>query len=470
MQSTKKELTLSSKTKFFESMKHTIPLTILFLSIQTLSAQSPKNKLHDIAFDYFKSYCSHTNQTGTVYNQKPRPGDSTAIWQAWKNFLSQDAHNKLIVPTPLGDNARGNWSIPDSLEPNAKLNFYYGTKGKVDNSGKFPLFIYLHGSGPRDAEWATGLKICKNFDDAPSTYFIPQIPNEGEWYRWYQRSKQWFLERLIKQALASGNIDPYRLYLFGISEGGYGSQRLSAFYADYLAAAGPMAGGEPLKNAPAENCSNIGFSLLTGEQDYGFYRNTLTTYTEQAFDSLQAKYPNEYSHNIRLLAGMGHGIDYSLTTPWLKTFRRTPSPMHYIWEDFEMDGRHRTGFYNLTVSQRPHSDVNQRTRYEFTIKDNVIHLSVDDVSYTCTQKDPNWGIELKFARNYQPSQSGSVTIFLNSAMANLNKKVTIFLNGKKVYDNKPRSTIGAMLKSLATFGDPLRIYPVAIDLQIIPSN
>lgn len=110
----------------------------------------------------------------------------------------------------------------------------------------------------------TGLNICSRFDDAPSVYFIPQIPNEGGYYRWWQKAKQYAWEKLFRQALVSGHVNPDKLFIFGISEGGYGSQRLASFYADYLAGAGPMAGGEPLKNAlpktaltspsPADRC------------------------------------------------------------------------------------------------------------------------------------------------------------------------------------------------------------------------
>ena len=128
------------------------------------------------------------------------------------------------------------------------MPYYYGVKGST--AGKLPLFLYLHGSGPKEQEWATGLILGNRFQDGPSLYFIPQIPNEGDYYRWWQVAKQFAWEKLIRQALVEGNVDANRLYVFGISEGGYGSQRLASFYADYWAAAGPMAGGEPLKNAP----------------------------------------------------------------------------------------------------------------------------------------------------------------------------------------------------------------------------
>lgn len=65
----------------------------------------------------------------------------------------------------------------------------------------------------------------------------------GDYYRWWQKAKQFAWEKMLRLAFVSGKINPNKVYFFGISEGGYGSQRLASFYADYLAAAGPMAGG-----------------------------------------------------------------------------------------------------------------------------------------------------------------------------------------------------------------------------------
>lgn len=130
------------------------------------------------------------------------------------------------------------WTLPDSLEPDARMNFYLGTKGEKPEAG-YPVFLYLHGSGPRDAEWATGLALAKRFADGPSMYIIPQIPQEAGWYRWYQRSKQWAWQRILRTVLSMPEVDKSRIYIFGISEGGYGSQRLASFYADYPQAQAP---------------------------------------------------------------------------------------------------------------------------------------------------------------------------------------------------------------------------------------
>ena len=385
------------------------------------------------------------------------------VWRAWCEAYTQ-TRTDLVLPAPdsLSAAQPHAWPLPAALEPNATMPFYFGAKGQRPESG-YPLFLYLHGSGPKAQEWSIGLQLAQSFEDAPSLYFVPQIPNEGQWYRWWQRSKQYAWDALLRQALVRQDVNPRRLYVFGISEGGYGSQRLASFYADYLAAAGPMAGGEPLKNAPAENLSNIGFSLRTGAKDYGFYRERLTRYTREALDSLEHLYPAGYRHRVELIPERGHHIDYRPTTPWLAAFERNPWPKHFIWEDYEMDGQHRTGFYNLWIHTRPDSTL--RTRYDLHIEDNEINISIENVAYTCTELDPKWGIELKFARTYTPATNGRLTLFLNEHLVKLTRPVIVKVNGRQVYNGRPRLSVQSLAQSAQVFGDPLRLFPVAVDVE-----
>ena len=388
------------------------------------------------------------------------------VWQLWKEANDGFKEEKLIALDILSSASSGYWKLPDSLEPNAVMPYYWGMKGTDGTGNELPLFLYLHGSGPKEREWSTGLKICRNFDDAPSVYFIPQIPNEGEYYRWWQKAKQFAWEKLLRQSLLLGKIDPNRVYVFGISEGGYGSQRLASFYADYWAAAGPMAGGEPLKNAPAENCSNIAFSLRTGDKDTGFYRNTLTGYVLEAFDSLAHQHPGYFTHKIELIPGMGHSIDYRPTTPWLKQYVRNPYPKYVSWENFEMDGLYRKGFYNLYVKEKSDEEGKSRTYYEMSISGNHISLKVDDVVYEATEKDQRWGIEMKFAKKYVQAHKGKVVIYLCDELVDLTEKVTLTVNGKKVFEGKVKADLKNMVNSCAVFFDPQRLYPAAIEVEL----
>ena len=354
------------------------------------------------------------------------------------------------------------WTLPDSLEPNAKMNFYLGVKGDMPKDG-YPVFLYLHGSGPREHEWANGLRLAKMFQDGPSMYIVPQIPQEGAWYRWWQRSKQWTWERILRILMSMPEVDKNRIYVFGISEGGYGSQRLASFYADYWAAAGPMAGGEPLINAPVENLAHVPLSFLTGDKDYMFYRHLLTKTTGEKLDSMQRLFPNEYKHRVELIPDKGHSIDYTPTTPWLAQHKRNAQPRHFIWENLEMDGLKRNAFYNLQVLEETDA---YRTRYEFTANaDNSIDIKVDGVKYNATWKDPHWGIDMLFSKDLTPAQHGHLRIFLSDQLVDLKKKVTVRINGKQVFCGKVKSSKKTRKLSQELWGDPMRDFKHAVEVN-----
>jgi predicted esterase len=386
----------------------------------------------------------------------------TFVWEAWREANFHFNEEKLI-PTESIELARaGKWHLPEHLEPDAIMNYYWGSKGARPNDG-YSLFLYLHGSGNPEREWANGLRFARTFDDAPSIYFVPQIPNTGSWYRWYQQSKQFAWERLLRLAFLDEEINPDKIYFFGISEGGYGSQRLGAFYADYLAGVGPMASGEPLKNAPVENYRNTPFSLLTGALDDGFGRSQLTMYAKDAFSELETKYPGSFIHRIELIPDRGHSIPYGYTTPWLKQFTRNPHPKHVSWENFAMHDRYRRGFYNIVVNERSNDDESQRTYYEMVIDNNNISLTVDLVSYE-TIKWHQTGIEMKFARAYTPATKGKITIYLCPKLINPNENITLTVNGREVFRGKVQPELKHIVNSCAIFFDPMRLFPAAIEV------
>lgn len=455
------------KTTFFLIKILGVLLTFVFYN--NCLAQTGDSKTKEKITAFFLNYLSGKEQTysdDSIIKISDIGKEQKLVWEAWKKANENLTEQKLINLEKLVNGKSGSWELPGSLEPNAVMPYYWGSKGEAEPVDGYPLYLYMHGSGDKKSEWATGLAICQKFDDAPAVYFIPQIPNMGNYYRWWQQSKQFAWEKMLRLALVTGKINPNRIYFFGISEGGYGSQRLASYYADYLAAAGPMAGGEPLKNAPVENCRNIAFSLLTGANDKGFYRDKLTQYTKNEFERLQKLYPENFIHRIELIPGRGHGIDYSPTTPWLKQYTRNPYPKCVSWENFEMDGVYRKGFYNLFVKERSNNDDKSRTYYELAIDGNKISLNVDVVTYKAIEIDPNWGIELKCEKIRQTATKGKVVIYLCQELVDLNKKVGLTVNGKEVFKGIVRPELKHIVNSCATFFDPSRLYPAAIEVDI----
>ena len=386
------------------------------------------------------------------------------VWDLWVKANNAYNEPKLIALGDLKPQSKGKWVLPSRLEANATMNYYYGCKNSIKPEAGYPLFLYLHGSGDRNYEWQTGLDICRGFQDSPSIYFIPQIPNTGEYYRWWQKAKQFAWEKLLRLSFVQGNVNPNRVYFFGISEGGYGSQRLASFYADYLAGAGPMAGGEPLINAPVENCANLAYSMITGANDDGFFRNKLTQYTQEAFDQLEKEHPGHFVHRILLLPNTGHSFDYRPTTPWLAKHERNPHPKKVMWENYFMDGQKRKGFYNLYLEKDPAGRLNWTIYYDMNIDDNVIKLDVSKVNYKNVESQQ--GIGLRYERTYQRINRGTIRIYLNDKLVDMSRPVKVIANDKVLFEGMVTPDLNDMVSSCATFYDPERVFPASILIDL----
>lgn len=425
----------------------------------------------EITTRIYDTFSTSLNGEGSAYEENTEiPAEQISatrdkVWSIWKSAVENFDEEKLFEVTELEKREKSSWKLPAHLEANATMPFYWGCNAvEVEPDTKYPLFLYMHGSGDKNQEWETGIGLSLRRFYSPGIYFVPQIPNTSE-YRWATRSKQWAWEKLLRLAFLTDEVDANKIYFFGISEGGYGSQRLAAFYADYLAGAGPMAGGEPLRNAPMENVANIAFSLRTGALDDAFYRNKLTQKALEVADELQKQHPGYYNHFIEVIEGDGHSIDYRPTTPWLAEYTRDPHPDYFFWENYDMYGGRRTGFYNLRVMEPSLTNDNQgRACYEMIREGNTITLDVKMVTYT-TVYAPS-GIEIDFTKQYETITKGKVRLYLNEKEYDLTQPVKVVLNGTEIFNGMVGTNLKTMVESCAYFFDPERLFPAAIDIDL----
>lgn len=372
------------------------------------------------------------------------------VWSLWKET------NRSIETLPeatLADVAPEPFPVHTwELKEENPMPFYFIRKGEREE-GPAPLFLNLHGSGPKAGEFIATLKWSIRYDDRDSYYFIPQIPSEQR-YRWWYRPIQYTWERLFRLAMLDERIDPDRLFIIGISEGGYGSQRLGAYYADYLAGVGPMAGGEPLENAPPLNFRHVAFSFQTGENDRMFGRNKYTLEAKERFESLAAKYEGQFKHQIELQPGRGHAIDYTVTTPWLRPFVRTTRPDHISWVHFPMDGRYRKGFYNVGID-RPFPIQEgaplDRVLFDIQYEDNQIYISAELTNGDLSER--------------QPLEQLAISLFLDEGYVDLDRAVKVFVNGHQVYDGMVDLNVAYLIESCGLFADPSRLFPGKITIR-----
>jgi predicted peptidase len=141
-------------------------------------------------------------------------------------------------------------------------------KGYKSEGKKWPLILFLHGLGECSNDDLSRVKIhgpahfVDSRPDFPFVVVTPQLPppagyKEGVAYSSEQiialAHDAWKPNELIKlvdHVVSNLNIDRQRVYVTGLSMGGYGTWRLVAEYPDRFAAAVPICGGgEPEKMA-----------------------------------------------------------------------------------------------------------------------------------------------------------------------------------------------------------------------------
>lgn len=124
----------------------------------------------------------------------------------------------------------------------SQLNYLLFTpKSYAEKGEPVPLIIFLHGSGERGTDlnkvkaWGPPAIVEKN-PDFPFMVASPQSP-ENEWWHADQ------LKQMIDQIIATHNVDRHRIYLTGLSMGGFGTWDLAIRYPEYFAAIAPICGG-----------------------------------------------------------------------------------------------------------------------------------------------------------------------------------------------------------------------------------
>jgi predicted peptidase len=145
-------------------------------------------------------------------------------------------------------------ALEKTVTATVKLNYLlYLPEGYGKDNKKWPLILFLHGAG----ESGNNLnlvkkhgppKIVESKKDFPFIVVSPQSPKFG----WDVAALGILLDEIIEKY----QVDPDRVYLTGLSMGGFGTWEMAAAYPQKFAAIAPICGGGSmiwtwkLKNLP----------------------------------------------------------------------------------------------------------------------------------------------------------------------------------------------------------------------------
>lgn len=107
----------------------------------------------------------------------------------------------------------------------------------------WPLIMFLHGAGERGSDLNKVKvhgppKIVENRKDFPFIVVSPQCPEDDWW-----TGKVEVLINLLDDIVARYKVDTERIYLTGLSMGGFGTWSLASEYPERFAAIAPICGG-----------------------------------------------------------------------------------------------------------------------------------------------------------------------------------------------------------------------------------
>lgn len=174
------------------------------------------------------------------------------------------------------------------------INQYVNDKGDTllyrllypdsDTLRKYPLVIFLHGSGERGNDNEAQLKWgAQNFADDramimhPAIVIVPQCPANMQWSNFTRgqgtlltlnptpSKPMELLMELIRQSIKNLPVDTNRIYITGLSMGGYGTYDAIERYPQLFAAAVPVCGGGDVSRAAT--VAHVPIWIFLGAED-----------------------------------------------------------------------------------------------------------------------------------------------------------------------------------------------------------
>jgi len=132
----------------------------------------------------------------------------------------------------------------------AQYTYQLYTPARVRGVGDAPLIVFLHGIGQRGSggflptTGPAGAVARHYLEQVPAVVLLPQC-RAGSY--WSDPSMDEMVSKSVAQTVEEAGADPRRVYLTGVSMGGYGVWHMASRHPGRFAALVSICGGSPLR-------------------------------------------------------------------------------------------------------------------------------------------------------------------------------------------------------------------------------
>ena len=195
---------------------------------------------------------------------------------------------------------------------NGKFESAYTLKkvGKRPKGG-WPLFIAMHGGGgvPKrinDSQWRHMQIYYRDQPDVEGYLYVALRAPTDQWNGFYTGYMYPLMQKLIRQFLVCGDVDPDRVHAMGYSHGGYGAFAIGPKLPDLFASVHASASA-PSGDTRAKNLMNTRFTFMIGEKDTAYGRDWRCKKFDTEIKKLRGGDNSIYPVKMEWKAGYGHG-------------------------------------------------------------------------------------------------------------------------------------------------------------------
>jgi len=333
------------------------------------------------------------------------------------------------------DSFARDWTEKRVQASDKTMKFEYKIFGQKPEQG-WSLYISMHGGGGttskvNDQQWQNQIKL---YEPNEGIYVAPRAPTDA-WNLWHQAHIDPLFDRLIQGAVIHRGVNVNRVFIMGYSAGGDGVYQLAPRMADQLAAAAMMA-GHPNDADPA-GLRNIGFTVHMGELDKAYKRNEVAAQWKEKLATLRESDPSGYAHEVQIHPGMGHWMQRkdAVALAWMDQFTRTPWPDKVVWHQDDVT---HSSFYWVAVSD---DNLEAHTHVEVERQGQNIRIG-------------------------KASGLKALTFLLNDHMMDLDQSVSVFYQGKCLFEGLVPRQILVLDQSLKERGDQALMFSARVTVHL----